>query len=59
FITIILSGLRLLWAIKAQFSTKPNWASKNMVVFSVYFSLTDAYNWGLYHACSAANRKGR
>lgn len=47
FITIILSGLRLLWA------------SKNMVFFSVYFSLTDAYNWGLYHACSAANRKGR
>ena len=42
FITIITSGLRLLWGTKAQFSTRPNWASKAMVFFGVYFSLTDA-----------------
>ena len=42
FITIITSVLRPLWATKAQFSTKPNWASKTMVFLSVYFSLTDA-----------------
>ena len=29
-------------ATKAQFSTRPNWASKTIVFFSVYFSLTDA-----------------
>ena len=42
FITIVMSDLRPLWAIKAQFSTRPNWASKAMVFLSVYFSLTDA-----------------
>ena len=33
---------RPLWAIKAQFSTRPNWASNTMVFLSVYFFLTDA-----------------
>ena len=37
-----MSDLRQLWAIKAQFSTRPNWASKTMVFLSVYFSLTNA-----------------
>jgi len=42
FITIITSDLRPLWAIKAQFSIRPNWASKAMVLLSVCLSLTDA-----------------
>ena len=42
FITLIISADLLLWATKAQFSTKPNWAFKTMVVFSVYFLLTDS-----------------
>ena len=39
-ITIIMSDQRPLWAIKAQFSTKPNWASKTMVFFRVYCSVS-------------------
>ena len=41
YITLITDGLRPPWAIKAQFSTRPNWASKTMVFLSVYFFLTD------------------
>ncbi len=40
--SLITGALRPLSAIKAQFSTKPNWASNTMVFFSVYFYLTDA-----------------
>ena len=42
YITSITDGLRPPWAIKAQFSIRPNWASSTntMVVFRVYFSLT-------------------
>ncbi len=42
YITLITGGLQPLWAIKAQFSTRPNWASNTMVFFGVYFYLTDA-----------------
>ena len=31
-----------LWAIKAQFSIRPNWASCSYSLFSVYFYLTSA-----------------
>ena len=34
-----------LWAIKAQFSTGPNWASVSFAFLSVYFSLTDAWHF--------------
>ena len=43
-ITLIMNDLPQHWVTKAQFSTKPNWASKTMVVFPVYFSLTLSYN---------------
>ena len=33
---------RLLWAIKTQFSTRPNWASCRYSLFSVHFYLTSA-----------------
>ena len=42
YITSITGDLRLPWAIKAQFSTRPNWASDVMVFLSVYFFLTNA-----------------
>ena len=42
FITIIMSDLQPLWAIKAQFSIRPNWASCSYSLFSVYFYLTSA-----------------
>ncbi|MEE1490729.1 MAG: hypothetical protein UGF45_01595, partial [Massilioclostridium sp.] len=42
----ITGGLRPPWAIKAQFSTRPNWASNALVFFGVYFFLTDALGWG-------------
>ena len=42
YITSITVDLRPPWAIKAQFSTRPNWASKTMVFLCVYFFLTDA-----------------
>ena len=34
-------ALRLPWAIKAQFSTRPNWTSDVMVFLRVYFFLTN------------------
>ena len=45
-ITIIMSGQRPLWATRAQFSIRPNWASKIRRFWSVYFSLTDAFQDG-------------
>ena len=47
-ITSITSGLRPLWGIKAQFSTRPNWASKTIAFFSVYFSLTNAITYAAF-----------
>ena len=35
-----------LWAIKAQFSIRPNWASCSYSLFSVYFYLTSAASIG-------------
>ena len=56
-ITSITGGLPL-WAIKAQFSTRPNWASRNMPFFSVYFCLTDAPRGFLFslsfHKCQSS-----
>lgn len=40
FTTLITIDHLQLWGIKAQFSLKPNWTFKTMVVFSVYFPLT-------------------
>ena len=42
YISLIISVQLLPWATKAQFSTRPNWASCNFVFFSVYFFLTSA-----------------
>ena len=39
FITIITNDLQPLWAIKAQFSTRPNWASKLWLFFVSTFPL--------------------
>lgn len=50
YITSITGDLRLPWDIKAQFSTRPNWASDVMAFLAVYFFLTNAaLKWT--HSC--------
>lgn len=46
FTTLITGDLRPLWAIEAQFSINPNWASIIMAFLCVHFSLPDAQNSG-------------
>ena len=49
----ITGDLRLPWAIKVQLSIRPSRASNAMVVFSVYFFLTDAQSgWLIFRVHS-------